>query len=521
MSEWAWKVLEINIQAAVLIPGVLLMQKLCEKHVSPRLRYGLWLAPMMRLLLPVTIVGAFSMMSILQPYIPARQPAAQQEQQTPSGQPVHPFLLDEAYLPEYPLAIGPQPQAAHTPEIEPLPAQAAGGKAGWGPMALCIWAAGAACVLACAAAGNARFYRRHVKGAKKLERACKLPVYRSDSLASPCLYGLFRPRVLLNAAALRKEATAELALAHELAHYRQRDHWFALLRIIVCAVYWYNPLVWLAAVKSKRDCELSCDAMVIKGFTQQQCEAYGMALLDIIQSGSKGGLACATTMAGSKRGLKKRIALIGGRPQARASAAVAACLAICVLFAFACTSAPGREEPRSPAFRVSVKESGRSIPLLERAHAQTDAEINEMFVEYLTEAPYVKMPVVPFGYTISIRDLVGEAFAEQHGELAICVNEYIANREDGCIKFRASADAPGSPVPLHVISDEKGTTYEFPVEPNSVALFSSHLEDYEPGATLRAFVITLSWEEDGVSIEKDYCFMLRTDAYAPEARGAA
>ena len=85
-----------------------------------------------------------------------------------------------------------------------------------------------------------------------VEVPCPLPVYLSDGLTSPCLFGLFRPAVYLCDGALTSQAGLDMALAHELAHWRAGDRFWALLRLACCAVHWFDPLVWLGACPAPR-----------------------------------------------------------------------------------------------------------------------------------------------------------------------------------------------------------------------------------------------------------------------------
>ncbi len=72
-------------------------------------------------------------------------------------------------------------------------------------------------------------------------------------------------RIYLPAKLLGRLDEAERAslLAHELAHVRRRDHWVRWLELIVSALYWWYPLVWLARRRLHLHEEECCDAWVI------------------------------------------------------------------------------------------------------------------------------------------------------------------------------------------------------------------------------------------------------------------
>lgn len=88
---------------------------------------------------------------------------------------------------------------------------------------------------------------------------CRYPVYLAEGLPSPCLFGLLHPAIYLTPAAAESPETLRHVLAHETTHARHGDPLWSLLRCVCLAVYWFDPLVWVAAVVSRRDCELACD----------------------------------------------------------------------------------------------------------------------------------------------------------------------------------------------------------------------------------------------------------------------
>ncbi|MFR5760227.1 MAG: M56 family metallopeptidase [Oscillospiraceae bacterium] len=63
---------------------------------------------------------------------------------------------------------------------------------------------------------------------------------------------------------LQNDTTA-LILRHELTHLRHLDPLWSFCRTAAVVAYWWNPLVWLAAIVSKRDAELACDEAVAAG----------------------------------------------------------------------------------------------------------------------------------------------------------------------------------------------------------------------------------------------------------------
>ena len=88
-------------------------------------------------------------------------------------------------------------------------------------------------------------------------------IYVCDEVASPFILGILRPRIYLPSAL--DEAQRGSVLSHERAHLARRDHWWKPLGFALLAVYWFNPLLWLAYTLLCRDIELACDERVLCG----------------------------------------------------------------------------------------------------------------------------------------------------------------------------------------------------------------------------------------------------------------
>jgi TonB family protein len=77
-------------------------------------------------------------------------------------------------------------------------------------------------------------------------------------------WGARRPRVLLPShAATWSEHRARIVLAHELAHIQRRDWLLQIGAETLRAVFWFNPLLWIACRQLRRDGEQACDDHVL------------------------------------------------------------------------------------------------------------------------------------------------------------------------------------------------------------------------------------------------------------------
>jgi beta-lactamase regulating signal transducer with metallopeptidase domain len=78
-------------------------------------------------------------------------------------------------------------------------------------------------------------------------------------------WGLFRPRIIVPAgAAVWAPGRIDAVLAHELAHIARRDWALQIAAQIVCAVYWFNPLMWMMCRRLRTESEQACDDAVLR-----------------------------------------------------------------------------------------------------------------------------------------------------------------------------------------------------------------------------------------------------------------
>lgn len=89
---------------------------------------------------------------------------------------------------------------------------------------------------------------------------------------------LILPETLLHA--LDREQL-EAVLVHELAHIRRGDHLVRWFEIVVCGLWWWNPLAWWAARQLRRAEEECCDAWVVWTLPHAR-QSYGKALLQTV-----------------------------------------------------------------------------------------------------------------------------------------------------------------------------------------------------------------------------------------------
>ena len=258
------------ITLSALILAVLLVRAAFRKRVPARLIYALWLTVLIKMCIP------FSFVEVDMPRV--RNAAAQQvtavqsqvaEQQgtLPSEPIVTPIVLEAAEQP-----------TEQTDIVVYNNTPAAVKEAADFRQALkFIWLVGSAAVLAWFAVSGAVFYKKLCKTRRLYTTAGKTKVYISEGAGAPCLVGLI-PSIYITPEAC-ESLSQKFVIAHEYAHLRHGDHIWTFLRVLALASYWWNPLVWAAALVSKQDAELAADEAVAAKLNDTERFAYARTIL--------------------------------------------------------------------------------------------------------------------------------------------------------------------------------------------------------------------------------------------------
>lgn len=329
---------EILLSSSVLIVILAILRQVLRGKIGLRVQYALWLLAALRLLIPVQFgnlpFNVATAVRQVETAAPEIQQAVRQPVAGPSWEEVYAQVWDEKVSQGIPLGYIStiQPYMELEEEVDRRVAPT------WEEVARWVWISGMTAMGIWFAVTNLVFWRKARRGAEPMAvEGYPLPVWVTENIPSPCLLGLFRPAVYLTPACAESESQRRHVLAHEYTHLRHGDVFWSLVRCLCLCIYWFNPLVWLAAVLSRRDCELACDEGALERLPQEERLAYGKTLIDVVATNSVPAqiMRTATTMVENKKQLKQRVKLIAKKPKMLAVTGI--CLVLIVALAVGCT----------------------------------------------------------------------------------------------------------------------------------------------------------------------------------------
>lgn len=245
--------LNLSITASYVVLAVILLRSLLFK--APKwISCLLWAVVGIRLAVPVSIESIFSL-------IPSREPI--------------PRDIMTAPTPEIHTGISVVNQTVNpiiTDTFTPDPVQSVNSLQVFFSVATIVWLVGLCITLLWGCLSYLKL-RKTVSASIQLRDN----VYFCDHIGFPFILGVFRPRIYLPSN-LDEEETRHV-IAHERAHLQRKDHLWKPIGFLLLAIYWFNPLLWLAYILLCRDIEAACDQRVVSNMTDRDRKNYSYALL--------------------------------------------------------------------------------------------------------------------------------------------------------------------------------------------------------------------------------------------------
>lgn len=254
MSDIFIRIFNIGITAGWFVLAILLCRPFM-KRVPKWVSCLLWAVVGLRLCLPIELESIFSLVPSAEPLpadiMTATSPAINSGVSALNNV-VNPIISD---------SLAPAPAASVNPMQVLI------------EVAAYIWVGGIILLLGYGAVSYV-LLRRRVRVSLRGEGN----LYFCDDVDSPFILGVILPRIYLPSS-MSGEALRHV-LAHERAHLRRLDHLWKPLGFILLALYWFNPLTWVAYALLCRDIEAACDERVIKEMTDDAKKDYSRTLLN-------------------------------------------------------------------------------------------------------------------------------------------------------------------------------------------------------------------------------------------------
>ena len=306
--------LQMSLSASVVILAVACIRLLLKR--MPRwISYLLWIVVFIRLVCPFSIEAPFGVVpgfNLLKLY----QESPKQQMQAREGWKEQANGSGARFLPQTEEQIGNMAQLAEGIKAEGNENRLSAAFETAIVVSCIVWQAVALGLGLYFVLSYFKFFagirKLEAEGAVKTVYQGKQRIITDGQLNSPFTAGLFHPVIYLPAGL--ESRSRELIIAHERIHIRRRDYLVKPMALLVLCVYWFNPLVWLAAWMMERDMEASCDEAVLRGADSKERSLYAETLLCLAQRPRVSGYPIAFGEKGVKMRIKNTMKLKKRKP---------------------------------------------------------------------------------------------------------------------------------------------------------------------------------------------------------------
>lgn len=162
----------------------------------------------------------------------------------------------------------------------------------------------------------------------------KVGIVITNNIYSPSLYGLFKPIIIIPKKITMELSEKELTyiIMHELFHLKRKDILLSWISSLLKLIYWFNPIIIFSLNKMQKDCEICCDASVLRYLAEDENLAYGNTIINVLELVNKSTwLPGTTSIVIKKSDLKRRIEMISKYKNSSINAVVLGVIAILIV----------------------------------------------------------------------------------------------------------------------------------------------------------------------------------------------
>ena len=149
-------------------------------------------------------------------------------------------------------------------------------------------------------------FKKKICGFEICENINGVEVIKSPLVASPLVFGFFKPTLAIPEIEMNED-DYNLAIKHEMVHYKHHDSWFKLFAVIVNSICWFNPITYFMVNLIGEACEYACDEQVTKEMDMTDKKQYSTMILSMVCQSSP---ALSSNMVKNKKQLKRRFEMI-------------------------------------------------------------------------------------------------------------------------------------------------------------------------------------------------------------------
>lgn len=309
--------IETTIYSAIIFVVIMMFKSIFYNKISPGLHCAIWFVLIAKLCFPFTVESGFHFFAVNDHVQSIIENLAIVEEVPMIGAALYndADFASEIILPDNDTALDAQPkETVTTSQFRITLAQAI----------IAVWVIGMALsavklliarlkfnrmIQHCSIAPAKRILKIYEKCCNDLNIRHPLPIRIITGVFSPVITISMCPQIILPYDICIELTDEQLihTIAHELTHYRRRDHLLSLLLRLLEIVYWFNPIVWLLKREIVKDMECACDSFVTAAYDKANRREYALTLLKLFSQPQKNSYMLAMARTSSEEDVERRM----------------------------------------------------------------------------------------------------------------------------------------------------------------------------------------------------------------------
>ncbi|AFS77130.1 beta-lactamase regulatory protein BlaR [Gottschalkia acidurici 9a] len=282
-----------SITASLISTIIILIKKICNNHIKPRVQHALWFLVLIKLLIPFSLQSDISIFNLF----PQNIISTTYEEANLSRIYIREERLNDKWISgisedrdNLKMKTNDKKKKTSKEKIS-LKDKAI-------EISVCLWTTGTIFLGALVLVSSISFKKNKVNFSKvkdlktinilnltkeKLKLKKDISIYTSNKIKTPFIYGILKPKVYIpkQILSLCNESELNYIILHELIHYKRKDLIWNLLSILAIIVHWFNPIVWISMKKMRQDREVACDNLVLETIGEEESIDYGMTIITL------------------------------------------------------------------------------------------------------------------------------------------------------------------------------------------------------------------------------------------------